>query len=215
MKSRPRFILAVIFLALASLACSLFSGQKPSNSTEARFEDDFSKTDSGWDRVNNEDGITDYDNGGYRIKVLTADTELWANPGMNYSDVRIEVDAIRQSGPEDNDYGVICRYQDSDNFYYLLVTSDGYYGIMKVKDGEMTLLSGEEFGTTDQINSGNATNHLRADCIGETLTLYVNGQKLDSQTDSDFPFGDVGLIAGTYTEPGTDIYFDNFKVFVP
>jgi hypothetical protein len=218
MKKSPRLFLSIVILALASLACSVFSGgATPTSSSSANvlFQDDFSKDNSGWDRVRNEDGITDYDNGGYRIQIPTADTELWANPGLNFSDVRIEVDAVRQAGPEDNDFGVICRYQDSDNFYYMLVTSDGYYGIIKVKDGEMSLLGGEEFGATDQVKGGSATNHIRGDCIGETLTLYVNGQKLDSQQDAEFPFGDVGLIAGTYGESGTDVYFDNFTVLKP
>ncbi|MFZ6030716.1 MAG: hypothetical protein ACOYYS_23670 [Chloroflexota bacterium] len=225
MNYRFRYFLIIGALVLVTLACSLMPGDSTPNppaadggnsSDSVLFQDDFSSTGSGWDRIDNEDGITDYADGGYRIFVPTADTELWANPGLDFGDVRIEVDALRQAGPEDNDFGVICRYQDVDNFYYLLVTSDGYFGIFKVKDGEASLLGGSEsMGTSSKINAGSETNHLRADCVGSTLTLYANGQKLDSQEDSDFATGDVGLIAGTYTEAGTDIWFDNFTVLVP
>jgi hypothetical protein len=214
-KHRPGFILAGMFLILASLACSASGDQPRVNSSQVKFEDDFSKTDSGWDRITDPDGITDYDNGGYRIQVLTPNAELCANPGKNFDDVRIEADAVRQSGPDDNDFGLICRYQDIDNFYYMLITTDGYYGIIKVEKGQMVLLGGKELASSKHIKGGNAINRLRADCVGDTLTLYVNGQQLDSQKDSTFAMGDVGLIAGTYDDPGTNIYFDNFKVFEP
>ena len=65
------------------------------------------------------------------------------------------------------------------------------------------------------IEAGSAINHLRAECVGETLTLYVNGQLVAQVRDLDFPVGDVGLFAGTYGAPGTDIRFDNFVVREP
>jgi hypothetical protein len=33
--------------------------------------------------------------------------------------------------------------------------------------------------------------------------------------DPDFPEGDVGLLAGTFTQPGVDVIFDNFVVLQP
>jgi len=65
------------------------------------------------------------------------------------------------------------------------------------------------------INLGAATNHLRADCIGNTLTLYVNGSQGASATDSSVSGGDVGLVARTFEVDGTDIMFDNFVVYKP
>ena len=62
---------------------------------------------------------------------------------------------------------------------------------------------------------GSASNHIRADCVGDTLTLYVNGMQLAQVKDARFPAGDVGLIAGTYATPGTDIRFDDFIVYQP
>lgn len=218
MNFRFRLVSIVMVLILTSLACSMGGGSdatQPAGSENVLFQDDFSKSSSGWDRIQSEDGITDYEDGSYRIFVPDTDTELWANPGLDFSDVQIEVDATLESGPEDNDFGVICRYQDIDNFYYFIVTSDGYYGILKVKDGDTELFGGEEMGTTDAVKAGNAANHVRADCVGSTLTLYVNGEQLDSQTDADFVSGDVGLIAGTYGEPDVNILFDNFTVLKP
>jgi len=39
--------------------------------------------------------------------------------------------------------------------------------------------------------------------------------KIDEVKDTELVSGDVGLIAGTYNEPGTDIRFDNFIVRQP
>jgi hypothetical protein len=68
---------------------------------------------------------------------------------------------------------------------------------------------------SEDIAQGKAINHLRADCIGETLSLYVNGVLLKSVRDPDYTTGDVGLLAGTFEEPGTEVYFDSFTVLKP
>jgi hypothetical protein len=179
------------------------------------FVDDFSDPSSGWDRVNEDEGITDYGDGIYRILVNTDNTDIWANPGLEFTNTIIEVDARKVGGPDDNDYGVICRYQDLSNFYFLIISSDGFYGIAKVVDGEQELIDLESMAYSEHINQGNNSNEIRADCIGQQLSLYVNGQKLIEATDSQHTSGDVGLIAGTYDTAGTEIHFDDFVVKSP
>jgi len=56
---------------------------------------------------------------------------------------------------------------------------------------------------------------VRADCVGSTLTLYVNGEKLEQVTDSTFDSGDVGLLGGSFETGGVDLLFDNFIVYQP
>ena len=67
----------------------------------------------------------------------------------------------------------------------------------------------------DAIETGNVTNDIKVDCVGSTLTLYANGSQLISVEDTAFASGDVGLLAGTFDTPGTDIHFDNFVVRQP
>lgn len=214
MKFPFRFGFAVI--AAAFLCCACQGGEDQTPAGGVLFQDDFANPASGWDRQRTlGEGMTDYENGAYRIQVLTPKTRVWANPHLNFMDVAIEVDAVRQSGSEDNDFGVICRYQDENNFYYLVISSDGYYGIVKVQHGNFTLLGGNQMRSSEAIHGGQAINHIRADCIGSTLTLSVNGEKLDAQQDAAFSSGDVGLIASSYEDPGTDVVFDNFTVMKP
>jgi hypothetical protein len=209
------FLLLLGVLAAAALACSL-SGSATPTDPNVLFQDNFSDTNSGWDQVNTASGVTDYANGAYRIWVDKTQYDAWANPGKSFTgDVIVEVDATKKAGPDQNDFGVICRYVDISNFYFLQVTSDGYAVIGKQTDGKQSYISGEKFEQAAAVHQGDATNHIRADCIGDTLTLYVNGDRTLSATDSDHTSGDVGLIAGTFDTVGTDILFDNFVVKKP
>lgn len=215
MKARLLFI--AFALILASMACSFAFGDTPEPTSDSTvlFQDDFSSSSSGWDRVNEDQGVTDYADGAYRIFVNVADTDVWANPGLSFGDVSIAVDTNKVGGDDDNDFGVICRYQDNQNFYFFLISSDGYYGIGKMINGEQSWIGVEAMPPSELINKGNTTNQLRATCVGSKLTLYVNDQYVDEQEDSALASGDVGLMAGTFTSPGTDIMFDNFVVLQP
>jgi len=180
------------------------------------FQDDFSDTSSGWDRINETEGVNDYVDDGYRIFVNKQDWYKWGNPGLNFTDVIIDVDAKKIAGPEENDYGVICRYKDEDNFYFFTIGSDGYYGVSRMSNGEESLVGMDQLEFNDTaINLGDASNHIRAKCVGDKLTLTVNGTVLADVKDANIASGDVGLIAGTYDEPGADILFDNFTVAQP
>jgi hypothetical protein len=133
MTKQTLLLLAVLMLLLA--ACS-GGGSTTTTDPNVLFQDDFSQTSSGWDRYTGDDAITDYNNGVYRMWVNSDNTDIWANPGLNFQDVRVEVKATKIAGPDDNDFGVICRYQDVENFYFMIVSSDGYYGIGAVEAGE-------------------------------------------------------------------------------
>ncbi|MBI4927723.1 MAG: hypothetical protein HY835_08150 [Anaerolineae bacterium] len=169
----------------------------------------------GWKLSQDDSGGTEYANGGLRIWVNTDTTDFFTVPGLNFTDVQIEVDVTKAAGPDDSDYGVLCRYQNENNFYFFKITGDGYYAIGKFKDNVMSLVGMQEYQISEDIAKGTSLNHLRADCNGSTLALSANGKKLVEVQDGDFSSGDVGLIAGTFSAPGTDIYFDNFTVIKP
>lgn len=218
------FFLPLIALIVMTVACR-FGQSEPTDdegsipeagSGEVLFQDNFSDESSGWYTFVDEEGVTDYEDGGFRIFVDVANTYHWTNPDRDFEDVQIDVDATKVSGPEENDFGVICRYQDDANFYFFTVSSDGFYGIAKFVDGEESLIGAEELGFNDAvIRSGEATNHIRANCVGDTLSLHTNGELLAQAQDGEFATGDVGLIASTYDQAGTDMLFDNFVVRHP
>ncbi|KAF0106730.1 MAG: hypothetical protein FD146_2322 [Anaerolineaceae bacterium] len=205
--------LALLFL-LAGCG-SGFAAELDAQPGDALYQDDFSDPSSGWPRISAEVGAMDYYNGVYRILVNAADYDLWSAPGKNYTDVRLEVDAARLAGPAENRFGLVCRYRSAQDFYFFVISSDGYYTIGKFGGGVVSLLGQPTMAYNAAIVTGVAPNHLRFDCVGASLTGYVNGQMVAITQDAAFPDGDVGLIAGAFDVPGVDVVFDNFVVMKP
>jgi hypothetical protein len=210
----PWWAVAVL-LALAACSGALEHREAALASGEILFSDDFSKTPSGWGTWSRGGASVAYASGGLRVLVEQAQFDFWSVAGQRFENVNIEVDATKIGGPDDNDFGVVCRYKNKDNFYMLVASSDGYYGIAKMRDGQYGMIGADQMQYSSAILQGQATNHLRAVCAGEVLRLYANGQLLMETTDSDIRSGDVGVIAGAYNTAGVDILFDNFVVKAP
>ncbi len=215
-----KFTLVVAMVAVLLTGCSsLSAGQNASAAVQPGaviFKDDFSDPSSGWETWNEPSGsMVAYQNGGLRVFIAEKEFDYWSRPGKRVSDVRMEVDVIKLGGPDDNDFGLICRYQDRDNFYAFLTSSDGYAGILKVKEGKYVMISGDKMVYSESIHKGATQNHVRADCSGSTLTMYANSKQILSVQDQDFRTGEIGVIAGTGAEAGADLYFDNFWAFKP
>jgi len=212
-------ILSVLTLALATSACQYSSpfAAAPTplpQSGEILFHDDFTNSSTGWDRFTSAEGTMDYDGSGYRFLVNALQANFWSTPGRKFKDVRVEVDVAKLSGPDENRIGLLCRFVD-DNYYFFMVSSDGYYTIGKYIGGTAIQLGQSEMQYNEAIHQGLAVNHLRADCIGNTLIFYVNGSPVAKAEDADLTEGDVGLLAGTFAQPGVDVIFDNFVVLQP
>lgn len=211
------FLLCAIALLCAACQAAPSAGAAATlQSGDILFKDDFSNKNSGWGLWNRDGALVEYHpSGGLRILVTESQYDFWSVTGRKFLDVQIEVDATMIGGPQDNDFGIICRYQDESNFYMMVISSDGYYGIAKMKDGQYRMIGAEQLQYSTAIAQGQSVNRLRGDCVGERLVLYVNDQKLMETTDADFSGGDVGLLAGAYDEPNVDILFDNFVVKKP
>jgi tetratricopeptide (TPR) repeat protein len=178
------------------------------------FFDDFLDDESGWIGGASAPGYGAYNSDGYRIITTIAKSVIWARPTLWLQDVRIEVDTEKGDGTDDNFFGVICRYQSSQNFYALIISSDGHYGIARrVDGGGFELIGLAEMPFSDAINQGDESNRIVAECVGDVLRLTVNGHMLLEMRAEDFIAGDVGIIVGTFDEPRTNILFDNFAVF--
>lgn len=148
------------------------------------------------------------------MMVNAPQTNFWAAPQKDFSDVRVEVDAGKLAGPDENRIGLICRF-DGEAYYFFIISSDGYYGLGLFTNGRAALLGQREMQYSGKIKTGAAVNHLRADCSGDRLTFYVNGFQLAEARDSTLIRGDVGLLTGAFDQPGVDVIYDNFVVMKP
>ena len=204
-------------VAVAAL-CLINSGCRallPSAPGAILFQDDFARSSTGWDTFEEIAYRADYVDGAFHVAVEAPNSLAWSTPNFDLADVRLDVDTTAMAGPVDNAFGLVCRFRDPDNFYFLLISSDGFSGIGLVRDGQRSLLTGSAMLPSDYIVQGLAFNHLRADCVGPRLSLYINGVLANEAAAADWTTGDVGVIVGTYSTAGVEIQFDNFTISNP
>ena len=213
-KRRKRALAAGALAALGILTSGC-SALIPSAPGAVLFQDDFSRSSTGWDTFDEPGYSADYVNGGLHLRVEAPNSLAWSTPNFELGDVRLEVDTTALAGPADNAFGLVCRFRDPGNFTFLLISSDGYAGIGVVQDGQRSLLTGSAMLPSDHILQGLTSNHLRADCVGSRLSLYINGALANEAAAADWEAGDVGVIVGTYATPGVEILFDNFTIANP
>jgi serine/threonine-protein kinase len=217
------FLICGTCFGLAAIGGMLEGGSATPTAPEATatpeiavlFEDDFSDPDSGWGTGDDEVSSVDYENGQFVIRMKQGGWRSWGNASGTFSNVRIEVTASK-TGAEDASFGIICNYEDEDNYYYAGIGSDGYYGIFRKLDGESVALSdttNNQWIESDQITQGKASYRVALECADETLTLYADGVEIVSVFDSELTEGEVGLFANTFEEGGpADVFFDDFIV---
>lgn len=184
-----------------------------SSQSDVLFEDSFSSNANSWNEKSNDpDYSAAVAGGGYNVKVTTDTTVNLESTSAPKGD-SVSVEATYKSNqvdPQNSIIGVLCRRSDKgDTFYYGQITTDGYWGIFKRVNGSSTPLKTAPATANPAIKGGSgATNVVRLDCDGAagspvTLTLTVNGTKIDQVTES------APLDAGTFglriTGPGTDV----------
>jgi hypothetical protein len=219
----PKSNIPALFLFLSLFLSSCLPEETnqpaPCNENGTLLNDDFSgERNCGWILYNQPAATVEITNGALRISTTQQGQIWWTNPGKLFDNAIINVRARQIDGPDDNAYGLICRYQSEENFYIFLISGDGYYAIGKYQTGnpQIQYLSGEgQYQFSDVINQGVATNEIRASCVGNELSLSVNGIPLATITDPTFVTGDIGLGVCTF-QPGTAVVeFDDIRVIAP
>ncbi len=216
-------LLVLLIIALLLVGCDSLplgdTGPDLCDGGGALFADDFSGEQAcGWLEYNRGGAVSAMEDGVLKISTSSPGEIWWTNPERSFDDVIINVQTEQLSGPDDNAYGVICRYRDEQNFYVFLISGDGYYSIGKYSGPEnrVTYLTADgQFVPSDLINQGPAVNSIQASCIGNQLSLAVNGEPLITVTDPDFKSGDVGLAVSTLQQGTVEIAFDDMRVFAP
>ena len=205
----------IVFFMAIILACQvpLF----PYTRGEIIFEDDFSISNANWDTWEkpNESAVSFFE-GGLIMIVSKPNLDIITTNNVSYPNVIIQTTAEKRYGSNDNAYGIVCRYLNDRNYYAFLISSDGYYGIVKVIDGEFRLLSSENMEFDESIHRDEEQNIISAKCHGSSLTLLVNEIEKINVIDGDHRAGLTGLITVSFSEVDEiAILFDNFLVKVP
>ncbi len=216
---RKRVLLGGALLVLAMLACSLPGLRTPSpggggsSSSNVLMQDNFSNPKSGWEVGEYDTGEVGYGDGYYFVISYGNASTMWGVANRSFRNIVIEAEAKPVSGPDNNDYGVICREQGDGRGYYFLISGDGYYAIVKGTDAGYDWLV--DFTESSAIKQGYTTNRIRVVCDGSTLSLYVNGELVGEASDTEFSSGDIALTATSYENESVEVRFDNLVVTAP
>ncbi len=110
--------------------------------------------------------------------------------------------------------GVVFRANTTNNtFYVFSVDQDGSYQFFACPPKATTCNSALLSGSSGAIKQGlNQTNVVAVVVKGNTITLYVNQQKIDSVTDNTFSHGQIGVIADDFSN-ATEVVYSNAKVW--
>jgi hypothetical protein len=215
--------LLLLATLLSASACQLLgqTDDDPCQRDDALFADDFAEDNlCGWRLFDGAGVSAEIEDSVMRLTVSSNGQITWSTAGRTFDDVVLSVDATQVSGPDNNAYGAICRYQDDENFYVFLISGDGYYAIGKYESGQSQVqyLTGESpyfYQESDLITQGSTTNDVRIRCQGDELALFVGGILVDEVTDDSFASGDIGLAASTFEASAVIIEFDNVRVVEP
>jgi hypothetical protein len=136
-------------------------------------------------------------------------TDASAPIGFMSGSYSVEAD-IHQLGGADPSYGLMFEHPESWYAYWFTVTPQSQeYDLWVSDNGQLTLLAS---GTSAYINSGDATNHLKAERRGSSITISANGHPFTTVTDSTHQGGEVGVTEWAGDGVPAVARFDNFAV---
>jgi len=150
--------------------------------------------------------------GAFNISIAQTNYFWSCTESSDFSDFAFQVQMKIIKG---DDGGVAFRSSVVNGSYYgyeFAVGQDGSYEFLVCPTNATTCTSLSR-GSSGAINQGlNQTNVVTVVVKGNTITLYVNQQEIDSLTDNTFSHGPIGVIAYDITNP-TEVAYNNAKVW--
>jgi hypothetical protein len=198
---------------MTSSASAVPSATAPVAASDVMMADDFSTPRNAWLSAVTEQAEKGFEDGEFHLTVYQPEYSTWSypDPPRDFADFALEVDARRVSGPLDNEFGVLVRYQpETDEFYLFAISSNGFYSVQKYQANEWQKLV--DWTESTAILQGEDVNRLRVTGQGDKMRFFVNGEPLTQVEDASFRSGSVGLLASTNEKGGVAVAFDNLRV---
>jgi len=212
-------VMAAATLGSALALPFLFGGTAtPPRPTEGAllFEDKFDNTDGGWEVGQDSNSQRLYDQNAFVIQVTTANWQAWSNPTItDLSDLHAEVSASSTGFATDEGFGIVCDYVDTEHYYFLGITPDGYYAIAKKDGSDETILTDASNNWSQSVHFGHnqASYRLSVDCTsGGQLTLFVDSTQVATVNDTTFTSGQIGLFVRAFDKVPAEVRFDDLRV---
>jgi len=189
-----------------------------SGNSNVLLDDDFSPGRTQWGTGTDTDSSVEYVNEALNFKIFSKNFVVWTTfNDKDYENIHVEVTAINNGTDATTAFGFFCDMQQyiHDSHYYFGVTPAGEYAITKaaLAQDDVILTNNGEWAKSDLIAKNADSYQLGADCGNGKLTLYVDGQQVDSVEDTTYTTGEIALFAWSGKDAvNTDVSFDNFKM---
>ena len=132
---------------------------------------------------------------------------------FEYEDVSIKLSA-ENLGQNNNNISLVCRMNPERSRWYEFSVENGGLWYLYAVDGQYNILSN---GGARALKRGQEVNEYAMTCNGDEISLYVNGQKLKTVTDSTygFPRGKVGFNISSLNVLPITVAVDWFEISRP
>lgn len=160
-------------------------------SKETIIFDGYTDNKNDWSTSQNENVNLEIKNGNYYFDHKRANGG-WSSTMKQYIDTsrdfKILADIKKESGIQNNGYGIVFGRLDSNNQNLFYVNGNGSYSINKMKNGNNNYL--KEWTSSSAIRKGNGGyNVLKVVKVGSKLEYYINNTKVYTDYSPEF-FGD-------------------------
>lgn len=208
MSKKISLFIVLIVTVLLAVACGGPSQEYQAG--DVLLNESFSEANA-WETFVSDDSDLQVNDGVYRIQTGPGGY-IWGLNEAEHTDVVMEVTTNQLSTHANNGYGLICRSDVSNNGdgYYFLVSGDGFYSIRKGEGDDVNPLV--DWTESSAVNDGQASNKIRAVCIGNYLAMWVNDTFLAETEDTAYTGGFAGLAAVAFENGNADVTFDDLTI---
>lgn len=190
--------------------------EEPASDSDVLLDDDFSAGRTQWGTGSDTDSSVEYVDDALNLQIFKGNYIVWTTPNdKDYENLHMEVTVINNGTDSTTAFGLICYQQHpiTDSYYYFAVTAAGEYAIAKASLAldDVFLTNNDVWAKSDLIAHDAASYRIGADCGNGTLTLYVDGQQIDSVDDTTYTSGGIGLFVWSGEDATTtNVSFDDY-----
>ncbi len=159
------------------------------------FDDD---APAGWDvySLDNDQAVFRVSGGALEGAVVADRGYIWSLENVARADVAVSATVRQTQGEPNAAYGLMCRADDAGNGYSFVISSAGYFALLRADPDVDNPLQLAEWRQHPALRVGSAANDLQIICAGERLAFYANGKLLAEVRDSAYSSGEIGLTLG-------------------
>lgn len=173
--------------------------------------DDFTDECTGWELETESSYAIRHDEGQLTLDLFGDDVFTWSARDGYVEDATVSVTAeFGEGSGQEAAVGVLCRLTDN-GFYDIEVASDGqvFAGVATADDYVVL----QEWTVSDAVVTGDGgTNQLDVGCVGDRITLDVNGTRVFSIEDDRHLGGQVALVGASFNGSGFSVSYDDFAI---